>query len=378
MQDQPLYADMTLPPRGLAPAPETVDLALTGRCNLSCQYCFYADSMTTRTDLPTEQWLAFFTEMGELGVRRVCLSGGEIFVRKDIFTLIDGVVDNRMRYSILSNGTLITPETIAAFGEGKRRLRLDSIQVSIDGSCAAVHDLSRPHKSFDRAVRALRLLVEGKFPTTVRVTLNHHNINDLEKIASMLIDDIGLRGFSTNEAEAMGTARCNGQNIQLTEEERRHAMKTLTELNQRYGGRISAAAGPLARADMVREIEDQIARGEKGRRGRGTLCSCGGVFNKMAVLHDGTMVPCNMLPTLTMGVIGMHSLKDAWLHSPAINAVRYRRDIPLSALPECSGCRYTGFCAGGCPATVMAKTGRLIGIDPTSCFREYTERGAVK
>jgi len=371
MPEHPLYADLTVPPKGVLQAPKSVDLSLTGQCNLSCKYCFYADSMTTRTDLPTERWLDFFTELGGLGVQRVCLSGGEIFIRPDIFSLMDGVIANRMRYSVLSNGTLITKDVIAAFSEGKRRLRLDSIQVSIDGSCAEIHDLSRPHKSFSRAVCGLRLLVEAKFPATVRVTLNHHNINDLEKIAQLLIDDIGLSGFSTNEAEAMGTARCSGENIMLSEEERRQAMKVLTELNVQYSGRIGAAAGPLARAKMVREIEEKISRGETRMPGRGTLCSCGGVFSKMAVLHDGTMVPCNMLPTLTMGVIGMHSLKEAWLTSPAINAVRRRREIPLSALPECTGCRYTGFCAGGCPASVMAKSGRLIGTDPQSCFRVY-------
>ena len=368
-------ADLTVPPKGVWPVPQSVDISLTGRCNLSCRYCFYADSMAVTKDLPTERWLAFFAELGGLAVQRVCLSGGEVFARPDFSMLVDGVIANRMRYSILSNGTLITPEMITAFSEGKRRLRLDSIQVSIDGSCAAVHDLSRPPKSFDRAVRGLRLLVDAEFPAMVRVTLNHHNIGDLENIARLLIDDIGLSGFSTNEAEVMGTARCIGQNIVLTELERRQAMKTLMELNERYGGRIRATAGPLARAKMVREIEERIARGETGTPGRGTLCSCGGVFSKMAILHDGTMVPCNMLPTLTMGVIGMHSLKDAWLHSPSINAVRRRREIPLSSLPECSGCRYTGFCAGGCPASVMAKSGRLIGTDPESCFRNYANGG---
>jgi SynChlorMet cassette radical SAM/SPASM protein ScmE len=372
MQLPPLYADLTVPPEGVLPVPGSVDVCLTGRCNLSCRYCFYADSMkATRTDLSAERWLAFFAEIGDLGVQRVGISGGEIFVRPDIFTLIDGIIANKMRYSILSNGTLITRDVISSFSEGKRRLRLDSIQVSIDGSCAEVHDLSRPHKSFERAVNGLRLLVEAKFPATVRVTINHHNIDDLERVTHLLLDEIGLPSFSVNEAEEMGTARCNGQNIMLSEDERRQAMSILTELNTRYGGRIGASAGPLARAGMVKEIEDLISRGETGIPGRGTLCSCGGVFSKMAVLHDGTMVPCNMIPALTMGVIGMHPLKEAWLHSPAINAVRRRREIPLSAVPECAGCRFTGFCAGGCPATVMARTGRLIGTDPHFCFRAY-------
>ena len=97
----------------------------------------------------------------------------------------------------------------------------------------------------------------------------------------------------------------------------------------------------------------------------------------MAILHDGTMVPCNMLPMLVMGVAGMHPVGEAWRTSPAINAVRYLRTIPLSALPGCSGCRYTGFCSGGCPATVMAKTGKLIGTDPRNCYRLFHRQGEL-
>ncbi len=373
MQQSSFPVDLTIPPQGVPSAPNSVDICLTGRCNLSCRYCFYADSMREKRDLPTERWMEFFKELGTLGVQRVTLSGGEVFTRPDIFTLIDEIVINRMRYSLLSNGTLITDEVIAFLMEGKRQLRLDSIQVSIDGSCAAIHDRSRPPKSFDRALHSLRLLVEAKFPATVRVTLNHHNINDLENIARLLIDDVGLQSFSTNEAMAMGTARCNGENITISNDERRRAMKKLTELNERYDGRIGAEAGPLALARMVSAIEQRLARGETEMPGRGTLCSCGKVFSQMAVLHDGTMVPCNMLPTLTMGVIGMHSLQDAWLNSPAINAVRHRREIPLSTLPECSGCQYTGLCTGGCPAAVMATSNRLIGTDPLTCYRICVE-----
>ncbi|MGZ4848508.1 MAG: radical SAM protein [Halobacteriota archaeon] len=375
MLQSSIPADLTIPPQGVPKAPHAVDILLTGRCNLSCRYCFYADSMREKRDLPTERWMEFFKELGTLSVQRVTLSGGEVFTRPDLFILIDGIIMNKMRYALCSNGTLITDEVIASLMEGKRRLRLNSIQVSIDGSCAVIHDLSRPPKSFDRALRGLRLLVDAKFPATVRVTLNHHNINDLENIATLLIDDVGLQSFSTNEVMAMGTARCHGENIALSNDERRRAMKKLTELNEQYDGRIGATAGPLALARTVGNIEQSLARGETEMPGRGTLSACGRVFSQMSVLHDGTMVPCDMIPTLTMGVIGTRSLQDAWLTSPEINALRHRREIPLSTLPECSGCRCVGFCTGGCPASVMTTSGRLIGIDPLMCYRSYIERG---
>jgi SynChlorMet cassette radical SAM/SPASM protein ScmE len=367
----PGVLDLTVPPPGLQSVPTNLELSVTGRCNLKCRYCFYADEMAALSDLPTERWLAFFEELGGLGVQRVTLSGGEAFTRPDLFELIDGLIENKMRYSMLSNGTLITEETLQAFAHGKRFMRLDSIQVSIDGSRAEVHDRSRPPNSFHRALRGLRLLVQARFPVTVRVTINHHNVDDLENIAVLLLEDVGLDSFSTNEAEQMGTARCYGQDVVLTEDERRRAMESLIALNERYGDRISSQAGPLSRARDFAEIGKRVARGETETPGRGTLCSCGAVFTKMAVLHDGTMVPCNLLPTLTMGLIGVNSLREVWQHHPSINAVRQRRQIPLRSLPTCRDCAYAGHCTGGCPASVMSKQGRLNARDEVYCYRRY-------
>ena len=108
--------------------------------------------------------------------------------------------------------------------------------------------------------------------------------------------------------------------------------------------------------------------------GRGTLSSCGGVFNKMAVLHDGTLVPCNLLPTLTMGTIGDIPLQDAWNNHPSINIVRHRNQIPIQSLPGFSDCNYAAFCAGGCAASVMAAFGELNGTDPKVCYLLYKQK----
>lgn len=372
-----LCDDLTKPPKGLASAPRTIELGITGKCNLTCRYCFYANEMAALSDLSTDRWLNFFVEIGSIGVQRVTISGGEAFTRPDLFRLIDGIIQNKMRYSILSNGTLITDDTLKVFEMGKRRSRLDQIQISIDGSSAKVHNASRPPDSFDKALRGLCLLVEHDFPVTVRVTINKHNVDDLENIAQLLLEDVGLSGFSTNEADRFGSARCYGQDVLLTPEQRLQSMRMLESLVARYPGRINASAGPLAMAKHFDEIDERVARGETGIPGRGTLCSCGGVFQKMAVLHDGTMTPCNLMPGLNMGKIGETPLKDAWLHSPAINAVRMRRDIPLKTLPACKDCSYTGFCAGGCPATVLAKTGDLFARDSLTCYRLFREDSHV-
>jgi len=185
------------------PTPRRASIAITGRCNLRCGTA----STPTRwrrsaTCLPGSGWLSLTSWPAGSDGRN--LDGGEPFTRPDLFELIDGIVVNRMRYSVLSNGTLIDERTLAQFQVGKRRLRLNYVQVSIDGSRAEIHDRSRPN-SFGRAVRGLRLLKEAGLPAAVRVTINRHNLHDLENVAHLLLDEIGLPSFGTNEAMPIGS-----------------------------------------------------------------------------------------------------------------------------------------------------------------------------
>jgi SynChlorMet cassette radical SAM/SPASM protein ScmE len=351
--------------------PRHVDIALTGRCNLRCGYCFYANEMVALTDLPTDTWLAFFEDLNRAGVLDVTLSGGEAFTRPDIFELIDGVIANRMRYNLLSNGVLITGKLLQQFEVGKRRSRLNSIQISIDGSCAEVHNQSRP-KSFDRALRGLKLLVEARFPVTVRVTINKHNLDDLENIAHLLLDEIGIRSFSTNDAMPLGAGCDNQGDLSLNSVEKLQAMRTMERLLERYPGRLLALAGPQAKLQMYAEMDHALQTGEKTTRwGMGTLSACGCIFQKLDVLHDGTIVPCHLLPNLKLGNITTDSFEEVWLTHPILQAMRERNTIPMTQVPGCGGCAFVAYCNGSCPALAYQLTGNLNGANPEDCYRRF-------
>ncbi|MFA7232070.1 MAG: radical SAM protein, partial [Victivallaceae bacterium] len=91
--------------------PEGLDINITNRCNLRCSYCsHFSSGGDTNTDLSTEEWLMFFRELKDCAVKDVTLAGGEPLIREDLRELITGIHDNRMRFSILSNGTLITDD----------------------------------------------------------------------------------------------------------------------------------------------------------------------------------------------------------------------------------------------------------------------------
>lgn len=358
----------------LREAPRALDLSLTGRCNLRCAYCFYANEMVGRSDLPAGRWLAFFKELESLAVRSLTLSGGELFMRSDLWELIDGLVAARMRYGILTNGTLLTEEAIVQLGQGGRRRRLDSIQVSIDGSCAEIHDASRGKGSFEKAIRGLRLLKAAGFPATARVTVNRHNAGDLENVVRLLLDDVGLARIGTNDAMPMGTGCARREDIVLLPAQRPEAMRTLVRLEREYPGRIQATAGSLALWHMFREMEAAKASGKKTRRWKmGCLSSCGCMFAKLAVHHDGMIVPCNMLAAASLGAIGETPIRAIWQDHPLLKEMRGRGAIPMDQVPECAGCEWIPFCSGGCPATEYTRTGDMYVANPECCYRRFLE-----
>ena len=352
--------------------PGDFDISLTGKCNLHCDYCFYAKEMQDRPDLSKEEWFTFFDELGRLAVRTMTLSGGEVFVRKDLFELIDRIIEKRMRYSILTNGTLIDEKTLSLFEEKKRRKRLNSIQVSIDGSCPEIHDKSRGEGSFKKAIRGLRLLKVAGFPITTRVTVNRHNVDDLDNIAALLLEDVGLPSFSTNDAMPMGAGCENQAGITLLPEQQVQAMKTLNRLEKKYNGRVNATAGPLAKWKSYGEMEHAKATGEKAARWQmGFLTACGCIFNKLAVHHDGVITPCNMLAELELGRINRDDIKTVWKTHPTLQALKDRRHIPMEKVPGCGDCEWAPYCNGSCPGLAQTMTGDFNQANPHDCYKRF-------
>jgi len=360
-------------------APDNFDVSLTGKCNLHCDYCFYANEMNIRPDLSTKEWFLFFDELGSLAVRNLTLSGGELFVRKDLWEIIDHIIDNRMRFTILSNGTLITEKTLESFNIGKRRKRLDSIQISIDGSCSEIHDRSRGAGSFDKAIRGLRLLKEGGFPVTSRVTINRYNVDDLENVTKLLLEDIGLDSFGTNDAIPMGSGCDNRSSIILLPDQKVKAMKIMHELEVKYKGRINSSAGPQAKWISYGEMEHAKATGEKSKRWQmGYLTACGCMFDKLSVHHDGIISPCNMLPGLEMGRINKNPIKSIWQNHKILTDLKERRSIPMSDIKECQGCEWTEFCNGSCPGLPYTTKGDFNLPNMHDCYRRFlNETGMV-
>ena len=206
------------------------------------------------------------------------------------------------------------------------------------------------------------------------MTIHKKNVSELDAIANLLLEDIGLENFSTNAAGYMGLCRSNTEQIQLSTENRTLAMKTLRELNLKYDGRIAASAGPLAEADMWSKMI-QAGNEDRLRESVGCLSACNGPLDTIGVRSDGVIVPCIQLNHIELGRINTDDLTTVWLNHPELHRLRGRRFIPLDRFEFCRGCEFISHCTGNCPALAYTLVGEENHPSPDACLKRFLEAG---
>ncbi len=132
----------------------------TMRCNLKCEFCYVGELLNIegewRQELTLDALRRAFPEHDGL---QVSLTGGEVFVRKDILEVLDLFRAKGYRCGYLTtNGTIIDEQRAAALASLAAAGFLTHVTVSIDGP-AGLHDRARGVAgTFTRAAAGLRRL----------------------------------------------------------------------------------------------------------------------------------------------------------------------------------------------------------------------------
>jgi MoaA/NifB/PqqE/SkfB family radical SAM enzyme len=195
----------------------------TMRCNLHCEFCYVGDLLNIEGEWREELTIdalrkAFPAKQG----LQVNLTGGEIFMRKDIMSVLDLFQEKGYACGYLTtNGTIITEERAEALADLSAKGFLKHISVSIDGP-GELHDVARGLKgTFERTCAGLRRLQEAArrkhapLRVSINTTVAHESLEALDQMVEVAeelgVDAIGLNHlmFSTPE-EVAETVRLIG------------------------------------------------------------------------------------------------------------------------------------------------------------------------
>src|SRR3954447_3443397 len=188
----------------------------TMRCNLHCEFCYVGDLLNIEGQWREEMTLdalkkAFPDDPG----LQVSLTGGEIFMRKDIMSVLDLFRDKGYACGYLTtNGTIITDERAEALADLAAAGFLKHISVSIDGP-KDLHDAARGLKgTFERTTEGLKRLQDAArrkgapLRVSINTTVAHESLEALDRMVDVAealgVDAIGLNHlmYSTPEEVA--------------------------------------------------------------------------------------------------------------------------------------------------------------------------------
>ena len=203
--------------------PAGVVYEATMRCNLHCEFCYVGDLLNIegewRQEMPLEILKRAFPDQDGL---QVSLTGGEIFMRKDILGVMNVFREKGYVCGYLTtNGTIINDERAAALAELASAGFLRHISVSIDGP-GQLHDKARGVAgTFERTAAGLQRLQaaararHAPLRVSINTTVAHETLDALDQMVDVAeelgVDAIGLNHlmFSTPE-EVAETVRLTG------------------------------------------------------------------------------------------------------------------------------------------------------------------------
>lgn len=217
---------------------ETGDIRLvweiTNRCNMQCKHCFI-DQSDIRSELNTQECFAVIDDFKNFPVGKVMLTGGEPFLRKDIFEIVERIksTDENILMDITTNMTLLDCRKIEYFTKSN----IDELTTSLDGN-REVHDEIRGQKgNFDHVISMTKRLRKMNLKVDLVSVINKMNFKMIGEII-----DIGYStGFSSITVSGLirrGT-NSNMEYLALSKKDIHEVITVVDTKRKEYGSRFA-------------------------------------------------------------------------------------------------------------------------------------------
>ena len=337
--------------------PMIVYWEMTQACGLACKHC-RAEAMPTPhplelTPLESKQLLAQIAGFGD-PLPHLILTGGDPLSRKDLYEVIDHGRSLGLEVSITPSAT---PELTNAAIDKLKAHGIQSLGLSLDGSCAAKHDAIRAVPgTFDRTVEAARHAGRLNLPIQVNTLVAEETVEDLPAIYELLRTSFPVMRWSLFFLISVGRGKALNE-VSPAEGER--IMEWVLDLVPHAPFAVKTTEAPSYRRLALKrmraagmhgaEVENTaVYKGFQIRDGHGI------VF----VSNLGDVYPSGFLP-LPCGNIRSGSLVNIYRDSPVFRALHN----PGKFLGRCGACEYKQIC-GGSRARAFAHTGNVLESDP--------------
>ncbi|HIH26114.1 radical SAM protein [Candidatus Woesearchaeota archaeon] len=166
---------------GKVPMPDTLIWEPTGKCNLRCRMCYINFAVTTKVrEMTLDEFKIMINKIPSL--KKIMMIGGELFLRKDIFDMLEFLRTKGILATVATNATLLKPDMIEKLAEYKD---MTNVTVSVDGPEKIHNQIRGKEFAFQRSMENIKeMRKKGLFVNVVSV-ITKENIDyfpDLIKV----------------------------------------------------------------------------------------------------------------------------------------------------------------------------------------------------
>lgn len=156
----------------------------TNQCNMFCDHCYREAGAKAAEELSTAEGKDLLDEIARAGFHIMIFSGGEPFMRDDIFDLVAHARSRGLRPVFGSNGTLIDRAVVREL----KQVGAAAVGISLDSVDPEKHDrLRKFNGGWEAAVQAIHYLREAEVKVQLNTTVMEWNYGEVEAITDLAI-----------------------------------------------------------------------------------------------------------------------------------------------------------------------------------------------
>ena len=353
------------PPRfDLDRGPVVAFWEITQACALACLHCrAKAQSKRHPLELDTAECFRVMNDLATFEQKPILvLSGGDPFMRRDIFDLVEHGVGLGLTISVSPSATaLVTRDRLQRLKD----LGVSRISLSLDGSNANNHDSFRGVVgSFMRTLKAMSDAGSVGLTFQVNTTVSRHSLQDLPAIEALAASS-GAALWDVFFLVPVGRAQVEDA---ISPEEHERVFHWLLEQSRQDRMRIKTTLAMHYRRVQVQErlrelgqdayapspdVVKQLYTGVPSNDGKGI----------MFISHLGEIYPSGFLP-LTTGNVRRDSVVETYRNSELFRSLR----DPASVKGKCGQCPFNVIC-GGSRARAYGVTGDPFAAEPSCVYQ---------
>jgi MoaA/NifB/PqqE/SkfB family radical SAM enzyme len=186
---------------------------ITSKCPQNCIYCYNSSPMRVE-ELSGRQLFDVADQIVEARLFSICLTGGEPTMRPEY--------DDLVRYLCVSGINVATAISGANITQPRAKMLsryLSTVQISLDGSTAEIHDgVRRREGSYQDAINAIQWFAAEGVRVKVSFAASTKNIDDLERVYG-LCDELGVSELRTQKLAISGKVKNHEDGIVPTSEQ---------------------------------------------------------------------------------------------------------------------------------------------------------------